>query len=238
MLFDPKKTALVAVDLRARVLAIPTAPYPAGQAVAKTVDIVRALKGAGGLLALVRVGFAPDFADALKAPVDAPSPSSAIAWGPDAMDTPPELAALKPDIEIVKRQWGAFHATELDPELRRHGVETIILTGVATNMGVEQTLREERQRLRLHRRRGRLYEPRSRHARLRRRQHLSAHRPRALDRRDRRGDRRGGRLKQGHVRAEATASGRLWLARAVCAAQYHGQKATGHALPFPLVPED
>ena len=59
MLFDPKKTALVAVDLQARVLAIPTAPYPTGQAVARTVDIANALKAAGGVLAFVGSALRP-----------------------------------------------------------------------------------------------------------------------------------------------------------------------------------
>ena len=57
------------------------------------------------------------------------------------MDYPPELAGLEPDIEIVKRQWGAFHATELDLQLRRRGVETTS-SPASPPMGVEQTLRE------------------------------------------------------------------------------------------------
>ena len=46
------------------------------------------------------------------------------------------------DILIVKRQWGAFYGTELDLQLRRRGVATIVLGGVATNFGVESTARQ------------------------------------------------------------------------------------------------
>jgi nicotinamidase-related amidase len=43
---------------------------------------------------------------------------------------------------ITKRQWGAFHGTELDLQLRRRGVATIVLAGISTNFGVESTARE------------------------------------------------------------------------------------------------
>ncbi len=46
------------------------------------------------------------------------------------------------DILITKRQWGAFYGTELDLQLRRRGIKTIVLGGVATNFGVESTARQ------------------------------------------------------------------------------------------------
>ena len=61
---------------------------------------------------------------------------------PDWMDFAPEVGGWKGALEILKRQWGAFHGTELDLQLRRRGLDTIVLTGVATNFGVEQTARE------------------------------------------------------------------------------------------------
>ena len=61
---------------------------------------------------------------------------------PDWAEFAPEIAALPAEVEITKRQWGAFHGTELDLQLRRRGVTTIILGGLATNMGVESTARE------------------------------------------------------------------------------------------------
>ncbi len=45
------------------------------------------------------------------------------------------------DLTILKRQWGAFTGTELDLQLRRRGVKTIVLAGIATNFGVESTAR-------------------------------------------------------------------------------------------------
>lgn len=53
----------------------------------------------------------------------------------------PELRQQPGDILVRKHQWGAFHGTDLDVQLRRRGVTQIVLAGSATNMGVESTAR-------------------------------------------------------------------------------------------------
>ncbi|MGY4656287.1 nicotinamidase-related amidase [Ewingella americana] len=45
------------------------------------------------------------------------------------------------DIQVVKRQWGAFYGTDLELQLRRRGITTIVLAGISTNVGVESTAR-------------------------------------------------------------------------------------------------
>jgi nicotinamidase-related amidase len=50
------------------------------------------------------------------------------------------------DLQVTKRQWGAFHGTELDLQLRRRGIRTIVLGGVATHSGVESTARQAYER--------------------------------------------------------------------------------------------
>ncbi len=42
---------------------------------------------------------------------------------------------------MTKRQWGAFYGTDLELQLRRRGIDTIILCGISTNIGVESTAR-------------------------------------------------------------------------------------------------
>ena len=49
---------------------------------------------------------------------------------------------IESDIVITKHQWGAFHGTELDLQLRRRGIKNIVLCGISTNIGVETTARE------------------------------------------------------------------------------------------------
>jgi nicotinamidase-related amidase len=137
---DPKRTALVAIDLQKGVVGAPIAPHPAAAVVANSTRLAAALTRAGGAVVRVRVGFSADGADRLRQEVDQP-----MAGGPrppDWMEFVSEVAAWQGALEILKRQWGAFHGTELDLQLRRRGLDTIVLTGVATNIGVEQTARE------------------------------------------------------------------------------------------------
>jgi len=56
-------------------------------------------------------------------------------------DIPGELATVPSDILVTKRQWGAFYGTELDLQLRRRGISTLVLAGISTNIGVESTAR-------------------------------------------------------------------------------------------------
>ena len=62
----------------------------------------------------------------------------------------------------------AFYGTELDLQLRRRGCDTVVICGVATNLGVEATAtRPLRPELPRRDRRGRLRQRRARSARLR-----------------------------------------------------------------------
>ncbi|QWI72916.1 isochorismatase family protein (plasmid) [Bacillus mycoides] len=54
----------------------------------------------------------------------------------------PELITLKGGETVTKRQWGAFFSSDLDLQLRRRGIDTIVLCGIATDIGVESTARE------------------------------------------------------------------------------------------------
>jgi nicotinamidase-related amidase len=58
----------------------------------------------------------------------------------------PELGPREGDLVITKRQWGAFYGTALDLQLRRRGINTIVLGGIATNFGVESTARDAYER--------------------------------------------------------------------------------------------
>ncbi|MGD1037722.1 MAG: hydrolase [Roseiarcus sp.] len=137
---NPKSAALVLIDLQKGVLAMPIAPHSAAEVIENSARLGARLKQAGGVVAPVHVAFSPDGADRLRQAVDASFPSAPRPA--DWSDLAPEIARLPADFVIVKRQWGAFYGTELDLQLRRRGVDTIVLTGVATNFGVESTARE------------------------------------------------------------------------------------------------
>ena len=82
-------------------------------------------------------GFRPDFGDAPRGLTDA----AANRNYPDGWtELAPELQQPG-DLTVTKHQWGAFHGTDLDVKLRRRGITTIVLGGIATNFGVESTAR-------------------------------------------------------------------------------------------------
>jgi nicotinamidase-related amidase len=138
---DPQTTALVLIDLQNGILGQPLAPHSRAAIVQAGGALAARFRRAGAPVVLVNVAFAPDFKDALRAPVDRP-----FARPPGGL--PPDFSALAEglqqpgDLCVTKRQWGAFYGTDLDLQLRRRGIQTIVLGGVATNFGVESTARQ------------------------------------------------------------------------------------------------
>ena len=53
-----------------------------------------------------------------------------------------ELDRQSSDIVVTKRTWGAFASTDLEVQLKAHGVTQVVITGVATGTGVEATARQ------------------------------------------------------------------------------------------------
>jgi nicotinamidase-related amidase len=136
--FDPKSTALVLIDLQHGIVGRPLAPHSAADAIARAAELAAALRAKGGTVAYVRV----DVAQVLHLPVDAPTRDPSAPPPPAiASEIVPESGYQPADLLITKRQWGAFYGTELDQQLRRRRIRTIVLGGVATNFGVESTAR-------------------------------------------------------------------------------------------------
>lgn len=140
---EPTTTALVLIDLQVGIISLPTEPRPPDAVVGNAGRLVDACRDAGVLVVFVRVLLEP--AVALHPPVD-----RALARGgslpPNWGELVPEFSRREGELLITKRQWGAFYGTELDLQLRRRGVRTIILGGISTNIGVESTAREAYER--------------------------------------------------------------------------------------------
>ncbi|MCA8354972.1 hydrolase [Burkholderia cepacia] len=135
-----RTVALVAIDLQNGIVTLPVVPYSGAQVVAKTVELATAFRALKLPVIYVHTSYQPDGGVALKVRTDAPS-------APPNLD--PEWSAFAPavgvgpsDIVVTKHQWGAFTGTDLDVQLRRRGITDIVLTGIATNIGVESTARQ------------------------------------------------------------------------------------------------
>lgn len=138
---DPGASALVVVDLQKGIVRIPTFPRPPGEVVERAARLAEAFRARGGFVVLVHVQTSPDGKDMLRPTADAPM-APASERPPDWSDLLSEMGPKPGDHVVTKRQWGAFYGTDLDLELRRRGIRTLVLCGIATNLGVESTARD------------------------------------------------------------------------------------------------
>ena len=141
---DPKRLALVVIDLQKGIVGAATQPHAAAQVVANAARLADACRARGGYVVLVHVGPSPDGKDALH-PVTDPAPPRPPP-GPGWDEFVPEMSPKPGDHVVRKRQWGAFYGTDLDLQLRRRGIDTIVLCGISTNFGVESTARDAYER--------------------------------------------------------------------------------------------
>jgi nicotinamidase-related amidase len=141
---DPHHTALVVIDLQKGIVGYETQPHAAAIVVANAARLLQAARRVGVTPILVHVGGAGDGRDRLSPTADEarrPLPAS-----PDWSDLVPELECAPGEIVILKRQWGAFYGTDLELQLRRRGLTTLVLCGIATEYGVESTARDAYER--------------------------------------------------------------------------------------------
>jgi nicotinamidase-related amidase len=135
--FDIARTALVLIDLEHGIVERQWAPYSGQQVVGNCVLLSQEMRERRGTVIFVHV----QLDQLLSLPADKPSHAGSVAPPPEASHIVPEAQGEATDTVITKRQWGAFYGTELDQVLRRNHIKTIIMAGIATNMGVESTAR-------------------------------------------------------------------------------------------------
>ena len=141
---DPERTALVVIDLQRGIVGMPAAPHDAAAVVARATALAEACRTRSVFVVLVHVGPSPGGRDALRPVVDQPGPVLTLEPGWD--EIVPELGPKEGDHIVRKRQWGAFYGTDLDLQLRRRGIGTVILCGISSNVGVESTARDAYER--------------------------------------------------------------------------------------------
>jgi nicotinamidase-related amidase len=133
-----QSTALILIDLQQSNVARQLAPHHAVTVVENGVKLAKALRKQGGTIIYVRVNLAQlnhQSSDASFRGANAPAPPASES------DLVSELKVQEGDFIVTKRQWGAFYGTDLDQILRRTGIKTLVMAGIATNFGVESTAR-------------------------------------------------------------------------------------------------
>jgi nicotinamidase-related amidase len=134
---DPKSTAIVMIDLQHAVVGRDVKPHSAADVVERSKKLADAVRAKGGVVVFIHV-ILSDFLslnvdEGMQMPKELPA---------EASDIVPTAGMQPGDLLISKKHWGAFAGTNLEQELRSRGVDTVVLTGIATNIGVESTLRQ------------------------------------------------------------------------------------------------
>ncbi|MZK51340.1 hydrolase [Clostridium beijerinckii] len=136
---NAEKSALVLIDLQNGIAGRELSPHTSKEVLQNASKLVKAFSDKGAFIVLVRVS-AIDGKDMVKPKTDLKATGMKYPEGWDNLV--PEIADTKNAHIVTKRQWGAFYGTDLDLQLRRRGIDTIILGGISTNIGVDTTARE------------------------------------------------------------------------------------------------
>ena len=141
---DPATTALVLIDLQRGIVAADTFPIKSMEVVARGARLAAASRDAGVTVILVHVDPGPDGILFPRVQADQPRPPTKPPA--DFADFVPELGRQPSDVVVTKHQPNAFYNTDLEVQLMRRRIRTIILGGISTNLGVEATARSAHER--------------------------------------------------------------------------------------------
>jgi ureidoacrylate peracid hydrolase len=146
--FDPHKTTLLNIDMQNCFVEHSPVAAPRGREIVprinKLADVCRR-HGAQVIhtLHLVR----PDGSNTGVMGVIIPAIAAGlINKGNKQAELHPEIVVGRNDIILEKPRYGAFHGTDLDLILRNRGIDTVIITGICTNVCCETTAREANMR--------------------------------------------------------------------------------------------
>jgi nicotinamidase-related amidase len=139
---DPRRTALLLMDFQNAIVS----RFPAaGAALERAVEAASAARAAGVVVGHVRVAFTE--AESAAIPPTNQRFHQLAGSGAMAQDSPEtqihaDLGPAAEDIVVRKIRVGALSTTDLAQQLRARGVDTLVLTGVATSGVVLSTLRD------------------------------------------------------------------------------------------------
>ncbi len=138
---DPKSTALLVMDFQT--LIVEGFAEGKEELLDRASRLISAARDAGAMVIYVVVGFRAGHPEiSLRNSVFGPIRQSGMfAPGTPGVEIHPAVAPRPGEVVVTKHRVGAFLGTDLDMILRANGVETLILTGIATSGVVLSTLR-------------------------------------------------------------------------------------------------
>ncbi len=115
---------------------------------ANTARAIAKARKAGAKVGYVRVGFSSDYRECPPAsPIFSGARNNGIfQLGTKGTEVHPMLAPEVGDFDIVKHRVSPFYGTSLEPILRAHAIERIVMCGVSTNGVVHSGARDAHDR--------------------------------------------------------------------------------------------
>ena len=141
---DPATTALVLIDLQRGITGGTTLPHATSDVVARAAKLAAACRTRGATVVLVHVDPGPGGILFPRPEADVQRPPMNVTA--EFAELVPELGRQPSDVVVTKHQPNAFYETDLELQLRRRHIRTILLGGISTNIGVEATARAAHER--------------------------------------------------------------------------------------------
>lgn len=140
----PSKTALVNIDMQNAFVEGTPLSAPGGVALLESVNRLAAACRAAGIKVIhtLHVTRADGTNLGTMGELIEPVRAGYIKEGSETAKLHPGVKVEKGDIHLYKPRYGSFTGTDLDLILRSNGIDTIIITGICTNICCETTARE------------------------------------------------------------------------------------------------
>jgi biuret amidohydrolase len=143
----PARTALLNVDMQnCFVEGTPLASPDGLELVERVNQLSKICRAAGILVVHTRGWMRPDGSNlGVMGELVPPFIVELYTEGAPSAELHDSLVVDKGDVILNKPRYGAFHGTDLDLILRSRGIDTVIVSGIATNICCETTAREAAQ---------------------------------------------------------------------------------------------
>ncbi|MCL5736168.1 MAG: cysteine hydrolase [Actinobacteria bacterium] len=144
----PERTALINIDLQECFVRDSPIAAPEGPAVLERLNrLAAACRQAGIAVIHTRFVLRPDGSNmGILRETSPPAREGILNEDARSAQLDRGLVTEKEDIILDKSRFGAFFNTDLEEILRRRGIDTLIIGGIATNFCCETTAREAMQR--------------------------------------------------------------------------------------------
>jgi ureidoacrylate peracid hydrolase len=134
---DPARTCLLLFDFLVGHVERDRERY--APVVANAARLLAAARDAQAMVAYARADHRADRGTTAATLIDSGARPPLVTSGTRAAEIIPELAPQPRDYLIPKHRWSAFHGTYLDTALRARRIDTIVLCGGSTEIGIAST---------------------------------------------------------------------------------------------------